>query len=170
MKTTANILLLETKDTTSLFLKENNTKVGTIELLHGKFYHMFLTLPKDSSIDEIKEGDWVYLNNNISELPEYDGNYIIQIKSEEQKLSANIVAEKVVASTDELVDGWDYKKDIPDGDFYNKFLPKIPQPFIDYFIKQYKKGNTLNSVDIELSYKEKPMSDVFLDKEIKILF
>lgn len=67
---------------------------------------------------------------------------------------------KVICSTDKLIDGWDYKNDIPGGDHYNKFLPQLSEQSIKLLIDYYNKYKKMpDEVEIIIHKEEYPGKD-----------
>ena len=108
--------------------------------------HIYFT-----SDEEIKEGDWYIVNGFVKQcisIKLYCGiDYFLKDKLGNEDLMK--YCKKIIASTDKLVIGWDYKNDIPDGDLYNEFLPQIPKQFIEYYISEYNAGRKIDKADVE---------------------
>ena len=122
------VVMLETKDTTPLFLNTHQTKVGDMVLQHGKFHHLYIT-----SGEEIKEVDW-YINAN---------NTIVQYK---QSFRDKEILKKIIASTDtslrlpqpsqQFIEKWieEYNK----CNIINEILVELKSSDLDYFYENIK--------------------------------
>ena len=108
--------------------------------------HIYFT-----SDEEIKEGDWYIVNGFVKQcisIKLYCGiDYFLKDKLGNEDLMK--YCKKIIASTDKLVIGWDYKNDIPDGDLYNEFLPQPSIAFIEKYISEYNKGNIIEKVMVD---------------------
>lgn len=123
------IVMLPTEGKGPIVLGEN-LLVNLPGVFRGTNFHLYII-----SDGEIKEGDWCYLDNNIKELSDYNGNYIIKI-SKEQVESANIVKDckKIIATTE----NWN-----------GYLLPQPSQSFIDKYIESCNNGNIITDVQVE---------------------
>jgi hypothetical protein len=92
------------------------------------------------SDEEIKEGDW--------RLDIRDGN-VYKSNKADSELYDNTFRKKIIATTDftlEIDHPFDDKGDL---DFP---LPGFSQSCIEYFVKQYNKGNIITEVDVKYGY------------------
>jgi len=105
-------------------------------VLLGIPQHLYLL-----SNEEIKECDWMITNfNQICQANKFFVNV--------QKTGAK----KIIATTDtSLTIGkcWCMKPEVNGCSECTKCLPNFPQSFINYFIKQYNKGNVIKKVMVE---------------------
>ena len=116
------VVMLETKDTTPLFLNTHQTKVGDMVLKHGKFHHLYFT-----SDEEIKEGDWCY--NSISNgLEKWSYKGWIEAPDFEY-----LGYKKIIATTDTSLG-----------------LPQPSKAFIEKYIEEYNNGNFITEVLVEV--------------------
>lgn len=100
-------------------------------------YHLYII-----SDDEIKEGDIILTKDygvwEFRKAPcplPYWGN--------------TDGCKKIIASTDKLIVGWDYRNDVPNGNDYNEFIPGIPEEFIRLYIEKYNSGHPIEEVEVE---------------------
>ena len=106
-----------------------------------------------TSDEEIREGDYCIIDLGefsrvvrVKSLNSGHPFYNVDITEGYTKISD---LKKIIASSDRLVTGWDYKNDIPDGDLYNEFLPQPSQVFIEKYINEYNKGNVIEKVMVD---------------------
>jgi hypothetical protein len=81
------------------------------------FQHIYI-----SSDEEIKEGDWIILDNSIKELPEYQGLHVIQIVDNTSLKSAIALnCKKIILTTDQ--------------DLIADSVQAIDDTFLEWFVK-----------------------------------
>jgi hypothetical protein len=158
MKTTANVYLLPTNNTTNL-LKENgflvkyNHNPFFRRQIGDEFQNLYIALSQsDLEISKIKEDSFYY---------NYRLNKVYQAKRKNYEINYNIVDKKevVIATTDKLICGikhlpwgkeleskYDYEKGYPQ----EIYLPSIPKSFVEYYISEFNQGNIIHQIDIEL--------------------
>lgn len=105
-------------------------------------YHLYII-----SDDEIKEGDrCISFYYNTSEDEEI---IIVKQETNEKHWSTVSRCKKIIATTDKLIVGWDYRNDVPNGNDYNEFIPGIPKEFIRLYIEKYNSGHPIEEVEVE---------------------
>ena len=110
MKKQVKVVMLPTEKASDLLLciksytehintpAENSDIKGNLRLGYGKYVDKEFYQPQNLyflSDEEIKEGDWVYLNNGI-------GNYIFSVSNKNiNAIMTNPTSKKIIATTDE---------------------------------------------------------------------
>ena len=139
----AKVVMLSTNNKSNIVLGKRNTLYNTKDIPNVEFnnvlspnnwiyqYLYFLS-------DEIKEGDWYF-----------DGTDFIHKKSKHNNtlVDGNKQAKKVIATTDTSL--YIHQKEtisLPERVFY---LPQPSQQFIQKYIEEYNKGNTITDVLVE---------------------
>ena len=136
--------MLETKDTTPLFLNTHQTKVGDMVLQHGKFYHLYIT-----SDEEIKEGDCVLFGNHVGKVRRiYTKENYQLIEFDNSSVDVQIIhCKKIIATTDKLPIE-PYQGHFEGIDCTN-YLPQPSQQFIEKYIEEYNKGQQITECLVE---------------------
>ena len=101
------------------------------------------------SDDEIKEGDWFIAENR----PQQCIDILDKMIHFRDKRGFRIVpykgSRKIIATTDSSIRSLiSYDSSVEDSEQY-KYLPSIPQSFIDKYVSEYNKGNTIEEVRVE---------------------
>jgi len=138
----ANIVILTTnqkttliglyKDTHKLVFNNPNNK----DISRGIPQHLYTT-----SDEEIKEGDWCIQTNyektlsNICKYIDYG--------------KGSFTFKKIIASTDSLLGKYINGNNSLYGEFIGVNLPQPSQLFIDKYIIEYNKGNTITEIMVE---------------------
>jgi hypothetical protein len=118
-----NIHLIPTDKPSRLYLHSNNELqlrtniIRTSEDYLGTNQNIYI-----SSDEEIKEGDWIILDNSIKELPEYQGLHVIQIVDNTSLKSAIALnCKKIILTTDQ--------------DLIADSVQAIDDTFLEWFVK-----------------------------------
>ena len=118
-----NIYILPTDRPSRLYLHSNNELqlrtniIRTSEDYLGTNQNIYI-----SSDEEIKEGDWIILDNSIKELPEYQGLHVIQIVDNTSLKSAIALnCKKIILTTDQ--------------DLIADSVQAIDDTFLEWFVK-----------------------------------
>jgi hypothetical protein len=111
------------------------------------------------SNEEIKEGDWFIMNSCIvRQCSLHKGDILDTIGG----LHHESVCKKIIATTDRSL-GLVVDQNGCLMQAYSKFLPQIPQSFIEYFVAEYNKGNVITDVMVEYDCDHNQMPERVID-------
>ena len=171
MKKQVKVVMLPTEKASDLLLciksytehintpAENSDIKGNLRLGYGKYVDKEFYQPQNLyflSDEEIKEGDWVYLNNGI-------GNYIFSVSNKNiNAIMTNPTSKKIIATTDESlsIERWiqtnkksksyNIQQNVETTKLVNILLPRPSNEFlkkycelggIDKVLVEYNEGN-----------------------------
>ncbi len=100
-----------------------------------EYQHLYII-----SDEEIKEGDWFYIPNQMI------GFEHICNKFKDKKTLDSIYTKKIIATTNPELTFF------PEEDYHGrikKMLPKFPTDFIEKYVKEWNKGNVIKEVMLE---------------------
>lgn len=162
----AKIIILETTNKSASYpaiIKQYSSGklISGLTSQKDKICHFYLI---DESA-EIKEGDWyIDLSKKTSNygLHKCDSERIASLSNQFKGKFA-----KIIASTDKLALG-SYQGHFEDIDCTN-YLPQLSEQSIQLLIDYYNKnGKMPDEVEVNFEYKNKPMSDLFIERKIKL--
>jgi hypothetical protein len=149
--TELDVVMVETKDTTPIFLHKDKTECADVDLIYGSFYHIhFLSNEKPKAGDYIKfyvkpiDKEWVH------KLTEQDLIDYPNINNQGKKIEATSDSSLTLNSLQIAINNnsaYEGKKQLG--------VPQIPQQFIGHFIPEFNKGNVIQKVQIEMVFNGK---------------
>lgn len=132
-KTETNCVIGKFVDTNQLIVRNEN------DIPRGVPHHLYLI----SDEEEIKKGDWIY--------DVCDG--IVKVEHEYQLSNMMVFrkdCKKIITTTDTFLRLTEIVKEDDSTEFpYITSLPQPSQSFIEYFVKEYNKGNVITEVEVE---------------------
>lgn len=141
--------MLPTKEDDNVLLRKlkQNGNLVFHNFLEHECQHLYVL-----SNDEVKEGEWCFEVHNGPSLapkstPRFTDNKgnIWWLRQLNMNASANDPnCKKVIASTDPNV--FDYAGDF---DYYKQSIFKIPQSFIEFFMKEHNDGRKIEKINVE---------------------
>lgn len=144
------VVMLPTNEKVKMWLNKfsNQLHIDTVEKENHENainQHLYFL-----SSEEIKEGDWCFdiVNGKVLKA-DHDVNY-------EQDVVKKIIA---TTNTNLIIDKY-YPQFTVDKNPIIKYLPQIPQSFIEYFIFQYNKGNIITEVMVEYILNNEDFDDI----------
>jgi hypothetical protein len=147
---TVKVIILDTEKESNLLIIGSNLVINYnefteqyIKLHNYKPQHLYF-----SSDDDIKEGDWTICGYNLYKWTKEDVEDCLY----NPRATNNKGCQKIIATTDKSIEVYN-----DNGIFAMKGLPKIPESFIQDYIKSHNEGSPIAEVDVEI-YGNRPLT------------
>ncbi len=128
------IMFFDTITVGKLITNLNTTNITWTDC---KYQHLYII-----SDEEIKEGDWVIMNNKwIVQLYEIENGYA-GIRNDVGSTHISN-CKKIIATTDNIC------TNTQEEHYTRNWLPQIPESFVNVFVDSYNKNEVINKVDLE---------------------
>ncbi len=152
MEKKCSVVMLPTEKATRLWINgKRKLQISTDEISSSNNIGQYLYFVSDM---EIKEGDWVYVSCselNVFEVRQVTGYYNEQFLFDKKSQIHMDYCKKIEAATDtSLLIEYSNNLKTP----YSTGFPKIPESFVEEFIKSYNNGSILSII-----------KDVFIEME-----